>query len=275
MLSRRLDKNRFRDDIFTLVDEADRTKTMRFQLSGITTGNMRVLTIPDASGIILLDGEIGSSVQAHDVVLDDIAALDVVADNEFIVGTGAGAYAHESGATVRTSLGLGLNQNVDFGTGALTTRDVILGGGVDSDFYINSGAITWMNIYPDGAANGDMCFDVPVGDLDFDVADNVTIYAGGGLLIYLDDDINDYLEISTAANVTWLNFVGQDGKIISSGGHTTVDGVDVSAKAAEFDTHKASTGADHSYIDQDVTVGASPIFDTGTIKRLLIGGVES
>ncbi|KKL91849.1 hypothetical protein LCGC14_1890590, partial [marine sediment metagenome] len=37
-----------------------------------------------------------------------------MADNEFIVGTGAGVYAHESGATVRTSLGLGTTDNVTF-----------------------------------------------------------------------------------------------------------------------------------------------------------------
>ena len=47
-------------------------------------------------------GDIGA--QAQDAVLDDLAALTVVADNEFIVGTGAGTYGHESGATAVTSL---------------------------------------------------------------------------------------------------------------------------------------------------------------------------
>lgn len=45
--------------------------------------------------------------QAQDAVLDDLSALAVVADNEFIVGTGAGTYAHENPATARTSMGLG------------------------------------------------------------------------------------------------------------------------------------------------------------------------
>lgn len=44
--------------------------------------------------------------QAQDDVLDDLAALTAVADNQFIVGTGAGTYAHQSGATARTSLGV-------------------------------------------------------------------------------------------------------------------------------------------------------------------------
>lgn len=57
---------------------------------------------------------LSSTYQPLDDVLTDLSALAVVADNEFIVGTGAGAYAHESGATVRTSLGLGAGDSVIF-----------------------------------------------------------------------------------------------------------------------------------------------------------------
>ncbi len=45
-----------------------------------------------------------STLQSQDDVLDDIAALTAVADNEFIVGTGAGTYAHENPATARGSM---------------------------------------------------------------------------------------------------------------------------------------------------------------------------
>lgn len=51
--------------------------------------------------------EIGDNYQPLDAVLTDLAALAAVANDEFIVGTGAGVYAHESGTTVRTSMGLG------------------------------------------------------------------------------------------------------------------------------------------------------------------------
>ena len=60
--------------------------------------------------------DIGASASGHnhdatyqplDDILTDLAALTAVADNEFIVGTGAGTYAHESGATARTSMGVG------------------------------------------------------------------------------------------------------------------------------------------------------------------------
>ena len=47
-------------------------------------------------------------------------------------------------------------------------------------------------------------------------------------------------------------------------GHITitgnVDGVDVSVLKNSFDTHKASNGTDHSYIDQSVIEGSSPVF---------------
>lgn len=63
---------------------------------------------------------IGTDVQAYDAVLDDLAALSPVADNEFIVGTGAGTYAHESGATARTSLGVGTGDSPTFAGLTLT-----------------------------------------------------------------------------------------------------------------------------------------------------------
>jgi len=70
---------------------------------------------------------IGTDVQAYDAQLDSIAALTAnqvaglvdlatleapASDGQFIVATGAGAFAYESGATVRTSLGLTIGTHV-------------------------------------------------------------------------------------------------------------------------------------------------------------------
>ncbi len=74
---------------------------------------------------------VDSDVQAFDVVLEDLAALSAVADNEVIVGTGAGAYAHESGDTLRTSLGLAIGSDVqahDADTLKADTADVLTAG---------------------------------------------------------------------------------------------------------------------------------------------------
>ncbi len=69
--------------------------------------------------------------QPLDDVLTDLAALTAVADNEFIVGTGTGTYAHESGATARTSIGLGTGASPQF-TGltlsGLTQGSVVFAG---------------------------------------------------------------------------------------------------------------------------------------------------
>lgn len=54
---------------------------------------------------------------AVDGVLEDLDTLGAnAADSEFLVGTGAGVLAWESGATVRTSLGLGTTDNPQFNT---------------------------------------------------------------------------------------------------------------------------------------------------------------
>lgn len=93
------------DDTAVFVDNADNTKALQLQLSGITTATTRTLTVPDASGTLLLSTAIGTTVQAYDAQLADIAAL-AVTDGNIIVGNGTNWVA-ESGATARTSLGLG------------------------------------------------------------------------------------------------------------------------------------------------------------------------
>jgi hypothetical protein len=46
----------FNDANFLLYDNADSTKNLAFQLSGITTGATRTLTVPNSSGTISIDG---------------------------------------------------------------------------------------------------------------------------------------------------------------------------------------------------------------------------
>jgi len=66
--------------------------------------------------------------QAQGDVLDDLNTLGAVAsDSEFLVGTGAGTLAWESGATVRTSLGLGTGDSPQF-TGGTFTGSLVASG---------------------------------------------------------------------------------------------------------------------------------------------------
>lgn len=72
---------------------------------------------------------IGTNVQAFGAVLDDLNTLGIVgANSEFLVGTGEGVLAWESGATVRTSLGVGTGDSPQF-AGLTLTDDLILTAG--------------------------------------------------------------------------------------------------------------------------------------------------
>lgn len=77
-----------------------------------TMGDNSDGAVPTEAAIVTYCAALGGTYQPLDAVLTDLAALPVVADNEFIVGTGAGAYAHESGATARGSMGLTIGTHV-------------------------------------------------------------------------------------------------------------------------------------------------------------------
>lgn len=52
----------FRDNKFEITDDSDTTKKLAMQLSGVTTGTTRTLTIPDRNGIPMLDVDAQSQV---------------------------------------------------------------------------------------------------------------------------------------------------------------------------------------------------------------------
>lgn len=102
----------------------------------------------------LFDGDLGGSVQEQGDVLDDLNTLgQASADGEFLVATGAGTFAWESGATVRTSLGLGAGDTPSFtaitvgglaNTGATYLSGVISPSQItaDQDDYAPSGILS-------------------------------------------------------------------------------------------------------------------------------------
>lgn len=55
----------FTDDLFAIADNSDITKKLAFQLSGITTATTRTLTIPDASGTIVLTSDLSTYVTTN------------------------------------------------------------------------------------------------------------------------------------------------------------------------------------------------------------------
>ena len=123
----------------------------------IDGGGLKLNAVPNTSlansGVTLTAGAgmgtlgavaLGASITVGvDGVLEDLDTLGAAsADGEFIVATGAGAFAYESGATARDSLGLGTGNNVEFSnvtavsgtyTGDMTiSGDLTILGGVVS-----------------------------------------------------------------------------------------------------------------------------------------------
>ena len=125
------------DDTMSVVDNADNTKVLKFQLSGISTGTTRTLTAPNASGTLMLTSAIGSTVQGYDAGLNSIAGITIAA-NQMLYGTGSNTYAaatltsfartlldDSSASAARSTLGLG----------SLATRNSV------NDSYIDANAV--------------------------------------------------------------------------------------------------------------------------------------
>jgi trimeric autotransporter adhesin len=81
------------DSTTTFVDNADSTKKLAFEVSGVSTGTTRTLTVPNASGTIALLSDLTAGYQPLD---SDLTALAALAANGIIARTGTGTMAVRS-----------------------------------------------------------------------------------------------------------------------------------------------------------------------------------
>ena len=90
-------------DSIAIMDNSDGNAVKKESIADVMTA-VAGTGISAASGVLNVDG-----------VLEDLNTLGAASsDGEFIVATGAGAFQYESGATARTSLGLGSGNDVSF-----------------------------------------------------------------------------------------------------------------------------------------------------------------
>ena len=77
-------------DLFTLQDDGDATKQVKFQLSGLTTGNTRTLTVPDASGTLTLSSDLSAyAPKAAPTLTSNVTIWDgTAAHGQWVIGTG-------------------------------------------------------------------------------------------------------------------------------------------------------------------------------------------
>jgi len=114
------------------------------------------ITLTQGAGMAALGAvSLGGSITvAVDGVLEDLDSLGAASsDGEFIVATGAGAFAYESGNTARTSLGLGTGNSPQF-TNLTLSGDLTVNG---TQTIINSTAVEIADkniLLASGSANG-------------------------------------------------------------------------------------------------------------------------
>lgn len=187
---------------------------------------------------------IGTDVQAQGAVLDDLNTLGANAsDGEFLVGTGAGALAWESGATARTSLGL--DGNVTLG-GAVT-----IGGTLDVPGYIRHAGDTDTSIgfFTDTialyAAGIEGLTLNSLGDVSFGGALTVPRY------IYHDGDTDTHIDFET----NQISFVtgGGDALVLQSDQDAVFGGNVVSDTNSTYNIGSVSAYWANGYFDGNVT----------------------
>jgi hypothetical protein len=79
----------FTDNVLKFYDDADPTKQVAFQLSGITSGNLRTMTIPDASGTLALTSQLTVDVPVGAFLSVTADRVISAADNNLMADTGA------------------------------------------------------------------------------------------------------------------------------------------------------------------------------------------
>lgn len=228
----------------TLLDDTTQG-AMQTTLDVATAGHNHTGVYEPADGTILKDADIGISVQAADINLDQIAALTPT-NSYFIVGNGS-SWITETGSTVRTSMGLGTSNAVSFASLTLSsyllmgsTDQVRLGGssayihgnnsnityvaGLNDDHIFQQGGSTYATL--DGslesfilsglggfvAPSGQgLSWGSPLTDITGTTTD-ITIDASANVYITCDDFV-----IETTGSVAYATFNGGLGSLVLSG----------------------------------------------------------
>lgn len=113
------------DSLLSIVDDGDSTKILKFQASGITTGNTRTLTVPNTSGTIALTSNLLS-----DFAATSSAQLASIISDE----TGSGLLMFGSSPRVTTDIAPSVSGGATLGTSALPW---------DNAFFISGASFNW------------------------------------------------------------------------------------------------------------------------------------
>ena len=190
----------------------------------------------------------GSVTVGVDGVLEDLDTLGAAsADGEFIVATGAGAFAYESGATVRTSLGLGALATLSaVNASTITDNSVgaaelnLSGNGTSGQVLASDGDGTFSWADPDvsitnlGSRLPQISSSITIGD-----ATDVTVTTSGDLVVTGDLTVSgDTITANVGTldvedkNITVNKSSGDSSSTANGAGLTIQDAVDASTDAS-------------------------------------------
>ena len=188
---------------------------------GDTTANFTG-TLQNGGSNVVVDSDINSTVQAYDAGLGEIAAL-AVTDGNFIVGNGT-AWVAESGATARTSLGLGSIATQDSNSVSITGGSVtgitdlaIADGGTGA----STASVARGNLLPSYSGNGSKVLALNSGGTDVEwVTQSQVFTAGVANAFEHPNSVTDSFTVSASDHrfyvgpVSFTNTVTLQGKML-------------------------------------------------------------
>jgi len=192
---------------------------------GDTTANFTG-TLQNGGSNVVVDSDINSTVQAYDAGLGEIAAL-AVTDGNFIVGNGT-AWVAESGATARTSLGLGsiatqASDSVSITGGSITgiTDITVADGGTGAS--TEAGARS--NLLPSYSGNGSKVLALNSGGTDVEwVTQSQVFTAGTANAFEHANSISDSITVSSGNNRLYMGDTTFSGTLTVAGKMVILDG---------------------------------------------------
>ena len=183
-------------------------------------------TLQNGGSNVVVDSDIGSSVQAYDADLSAIAGLSS-ADGNFIVGSATGWVA-ESGATARTSLGLGTiatqaSDSVSITGGSITgvTDIAIADGGTGA----STEADARSNLLPSYSGNGSKVLALNSGGTDVEwVTQSQVFTAGVANAFEHANSISDSITVTSGNNRLYMGDTTFSGTLTVAGKMVILDG---------------------------------------------------
>jgi hypothetical protein len=183
-------------------------------------------TLQNGGSNVVVDSDIGSSVQAYDADLTSIAGLSS-ADGNFIVGSASGWVA-ESGATARTSLGLGTiatqaSDSVSITGGSITgvTDIAIADGGTGASTEVAARS----NLLPSYSGNGSKVLALNSGGTDVEwVTQSQVFTAGVANAFEHANSISDSITVTSGNNRLYMGDTTFSGTLTVAGKMVILDG---------------------------------------------------